>query len=182
MYQIRKALSFETPFIWRSAQQNLTKPPSTWSTIHFENGETRIFLWTTHAGSAGFEPGKHAWLSGSLQTAKATFLTLLILTWLHTSRLCLTSLLCWCLFTIQNSELTSVWQYFWCEGVSIYLFFMYFDSSWLWCLQNKSKDSAYKRNIYKYNISSAAYNHILVTGRVWLFVNKKTVDVPPTAA
>ena len=66
-------------YMWRSAQRvalreinvdtlvsNLsTKPPLTWSPSHIDQGETRIFLWTAHPGSAGFEPGMHAWLSRS---------------------------------------------------------------------------------------------------------------------
>ena len=40
-----------------------TFPPLTWSPSHFDKGDTRIILWKARAGSAGFEPGTHAWLA-----------------------------------------------------------------------------------------------------------------------
>ena len=42
---------------------NSTRPPLTWSLGHTERGETGIFLWKPHTGSARFEPGTHAWLT-----------------------------------------------------------------------------------------------------------------------
>ena len=51
---------------------NSTRPPLTWSPSYIEKGETMLFLWKLHTGTAGFETGTHAWLakqSGTLAIA-----------------------------------------------------------------------------------------------------------------
>ena len=51
---------------------NSTTPPVTWSPNHIEKGETMLFLWKHHTGTAGLETGTHAWLarqSGALPIA-----------------------------------------------------------------------------------------------------------------
>ena len=55
----------------------MTRPPLTWSPSHNEKGGARIFFWKPHTGTAGFEPGTHAWLasqSGALPFAPCPLL------------------------------------------------------------------------------------------------------------
>ena len=54
------------------SQSQLDEAPLTWSPSHIEKGETMLFLWKPHTGTAGLEPGTHAWLarqSGALAIA-----------------------------------------------------------------------------------------------------------------